>query len=501
MTEESIMKSYNEGINSVITLVKDLNNNFTNQMGTLTNEINSLNHEIVDLKTVNFEFSNRIAELEARLNKNSSNSSKPPSSDGYKKKIKNNREKNGRPTGGQVGHEGHTLLKVDNPDVRKDAPIGDLCDCGSDLSNVPDKVRTRQEFELPEIKPVVTEYSTHEKVCPGCGKVHKSEFPVNISQPTQYGANMKAFMTYLTDYQMIPLKRAVETIEAITGQTVSQGTLVTTSETLYNFLAKPVEAIKQQIMESNVVHFDETGIRSEGKTKWLHVASTEMRTYYEMHEKRGTDAALDIGILSTFNGTAVHDHWKPYYTFEDCTHAECNAHNLRYLKEIYENANHEWAKNMASLMIELKKQVEELVTMGLTFMDPLQIDGWMKKYHLIIKEGILEDDEKSPKILSKKTGKPKHSKALNLLLKLQKYDIETLAFMFDFEVPFDNNLAERDLRMQKLRQKISGCFRGSEGAKVFCRIRSYISTARKNGQNVMRSLVNAFQGNPFVPET
>lgn len=134
---------------------------------------------------------------------------------------------------------------------------------------------------------------------------------------------MKAFMTYLTDYQMIPLKRAVETIEAITGQTVSQGTLVTTSETLYNFLVKPVEAIKQQIMESNVVNFDETGIRSEGKTKWLHVASTEMSTYYEMHEKRGTEAALDTGILSTFNGTAVHDHWKPYYTFEDCTHTEC----------------------------------------------------------------------------------------------------------------------------------------------------------------------------------
>ncbi|MFZ3101350.1 MAG: DUF6444 domain-containing protein, partial [Desulfitobacteriaceae bacterium] len=245
MTEESIIKSYNEGLNSIIILVKDLTNNFTNQIGSLTNEIN-------DLKTVNLEFSNRIAELEARLNKNSSNSSKPPSSDGYKKKIHNNRVKNERTTGGQVGHKGHTLLKVEKPDFRVDAPIVDLCDCGSDLSNVPDKVRTRQEFELPEIKPVVTEYSTHEKICPGCGKVHQSEFPVNISQPTQYGANMKVFMAYLVDYQMIPLKRAVETIEAVTGQTVSQGTLVSTSETLYRFLAKPVEAIKQQIMKSKV---------------------------------------------------------------------------------------------------------------------------------------------------------------------------------------------------------------------------------------------------------
>ena len=226
-----------------------------------------------------------------------------------------------------------------------------------------------------------------------------------------------------------------------------------------------------------------------------------MRTYYEMHEKRGTDAAVDIGILSTFNGTAVHDHWKPYYTFEDCTHAECNAHNLRYLKEISESFNHEWVKNMAGLLIELKNQVEELATTGLTSMEASLIESWMTRYHRIIEEGIQEDDEKSPKIFSKKTGKPQRSKALNLLLKLQKYDIETLAFMFDFEVPFNNNLAERDLRMQKLRQKISGCFRGSKGAKVFCRIRSYISTARKNGQNVMVALGNAFQGNPFIPGT
>ena len=178
MTEESIIKSYNEGINAVITLVKDLNHDFVSQMGSLTSEINTLNSEMIALKA-------RIAELEARLNKNSSNSSKPPSTDGYKKTIKNNRVKNGKHTGGQYGHEGHTLLKVENPDHTIDAPIEDHCDCGANLSGVNDILRTRQEFELPDIKPIVTEYRTHEKICPQCGKVHKSEFPAHISQPTQ----------------------------------------------------------------------------------------------------------------------------------------------------------------------------------------------------------------------------------------------------------------------------------------------------------------------------
>jgi len=219
-----------------------------------------------------------------------------------------------------------------------------------------------------------------------------------------------------------------------------------------------------------------------------------------MHKKRGTDAAIKIDILPKFNGTAMHDHWKTYYTFEGCAHAECNAHNLRYLKDIYENFNHEWAKTMAGLLIELKDQVEAMKAAGMTGMDATQTEGWLTGFHSVIKEGIKEDDEKSPKLFSKKTGKPLRSKALNLLLKMQKYDIETLAFMYNFEVPFDNNLAERDLRMQKLRQKISGCFRGDDGANVFCRIRSYISTARKNGQRVMESLVNALNGTPFMPE-
>lgn len=180
----------------------------------------------------------------------------------------------------------------------------------------------------------MTSYVTYEKICPGCGKIHITNFPPEVSQPTQYGENMQALMNYLTQYQLLPLERAAEAIKGITGQSVSEGTLVNVTRMLYEKLEASVEAIKQKVIDSSVVHFDETGMRSEGKTKWLHVASTEELTYYQVHGNRGEKATKDIGILPNFKGTAVHDHWKPYYCFSDCTHAECNSHHLRYLKDI-----------------------------------------------------------------------------------------------------------------------------------------------------------------------
>lgn len=486
--DDQIIKTYNAGIDAVIALVKDMHKTLSEQISTLQKD--------------NLRLNNRLAELEARLNKNSSNSSKPPSSDGFKKKtIKNNREITGKSSGGQPGHEGHTLFKVETPDFVVDAPLEEHCNCGCDLTDVEDKTRTRQVFDLPKIEIIVTEYITHEKVCPHCGKVHKTDFPAGVTQPTQYGEKMLTWMNYLTNYQLLPLERAAETINEFTNQTVSEGTLVNANKKLYAALEEAEKVIKEQIIASDVVHFDETGMRSENKTQWLHVAATEKLTYYAFHEKRGAQAAEEIGILPKFNGTALHDHWKPYYTFKDCTHAECNSHNLRYLRDIHDNHGQIWAENMAGLLIEIKRRVDTLKNKGTAQMEPAELETWRIRYHGIIEEGISEDTQKSPKVLSEKTDKPKKGKALNLLLKLRDYDLETLAFMYDFNIPFDNNLAERDLRMQKLRQKISGCFRGKEGAKVFCRIRSYLSTARKNGQGVMESLVKAIRGEPFIPQT
>ncbi len=477
MDEDLIKKTYNDGINAVVSLVKDLHG-----------QISSMSGQIADLN-------NRITELETRLNKNSGNSSKPPSSDGLKK-PKNMRQKSGKPTGGQPGHEGRTLNKVENPDeVVEINP--DKCECGCDLSDVEGTCKTRQVVEIPVIKTKVTEYRVFKKVCPDCKREHEAGFPKTVTQPVQYGENMQALMAYLTNYQLLPLERAAEILSDIIGQKVSEGTLVNVNNRLYKKLEEVEDSIKQQLIDSSVVHFDETGMRSDGKTQWLHSASTDRLTYYEVHEKRGAKAANDIGILPEFAGTACHDHWTPYYTFGNCSHSECNAHNLRNLRSAYEDYKHQWAQDMASLLIEIKRRVDTLKDQGQSSMDTQEIS----KYEALFKDIIAKGKLEQPVPVSEKTGKPKKNAAHRLLARLEKYDIETLSFIYDFDIPFDNNLAERDIRMVKLRQKISGCFRGEEGPKVFCRIRSYISTCRKNSQKVMDSLVKAVKGEPFIPQT
>lgn len=482
------MQAYHDGINAVVDLVT-----------VMSTKIDDLSSQITDLKEQNIKQEQRIAELEARLNKNSNNSSKPPSSDGYGKAPQNSRQRSGRLPGGQPGHPGRTLDKVANPDEVIEYKIPDICDCGHNLIGEAMQKKTRQVFDFPKVRIRVTEHVTYEVVCPICGRVHKTQFPVNVTQPVQYGENMQTLMNYFTQYQLLPLERTCETLKHITQQNISEGTLVNAAHVLYEKLKIPVQEIKEQVTKSEVTHFDETGMRSEGKTQWMHVASTENLTYYAMHGKRGEKAARDIGILPDFKGTAVHDHWKPYYRFTDCTHAECNSHHLRSLKDVVENYHQEWAENMAALLVEIHHRVEALKVQGIPQMEQEELQLWQGQYHSIVSDGITEDSQKSTQMLNRK-GKPKKSKPLQLLLKLQQYDIETLAFMYDFDVPFDNNLAERDIRMQKLRQKISGSFRGKEGGQVFCRIRSYLSTAGKNGIDAMEAITRAIKGQPFVPE-
>jgi len=291
--EFSVIKTYNEGIEAVITLVKGMNNHITE----LTQQISNLKIDMSALSESNQKLNGRITELEARLNKNSGNSNKPPSSDGLKK-PRNMREKSGKPTGGQPGHEGRTLNKVENPDEIVGVEP-DKCECGCDLSDVKASCQTRQVVEIPEIKTKVTEYRMFKKECPACKRVHKTEFPENVTQPIQYGENMQALMAYLTNYQLLPLERAAEILSDIIGQKVSEGTLVNVNNRLHEKLEEAEASIKQQLIESPVVHFDETGVRCSGKTQWLHSASTEQLTHYEVHEKRGAKAANDIGFRST----------------------------------------------------------------------------------------------------------------------------------------------------------------------------------------------------------
>lgn len=491
MDESKIIESYNEGVTEIISMMKELNME-------LISQVNNLNEEIKALREENLMLLAKNAELEAKTKKNSKNSSKPPSTDNHKKPF-NSRQKTGRSTGGQKGHEGKTLLKSEQPDNIIDIKV-EACECGCCLSGIEGKIQTRQVFDLPKITVNVTEYRTHEIVCPICNKVHITRFPKTVSQPVQYGENLQALMVYLSNYQLIPLDRTSQLIGALTGQKISQGTIVNATKKLYKKLEEFEYALKEQLKNAEVLHTDESGMRSQGKTNWVHTASTEYLTHFAIHEKRGTQATIDIGILPKFTGTMVHDHWKSYYFFEDCTHAECNAHHIRTLKGIHENFSHEWAQDMGSLLVKIKRQVDLLKESGCTEMPENHIKANFLSYKNIILKGKKECLEKGSKILSKKTGKPRKTDAQRLLERLEKYDIETLSFMFDFSIPFDNNLAERNIRMVKLRQKISGCFRGDEGGDWFCRIRSYASTCLKNGLDVMEAFSDALKGDPFIPD-
>lgn len=491
LNEIKIIENYDAGITEIISLMKEMNSELTNHIDNLTIEIKALREENIRLLARNIE-------LEAKQNKNSKNSSKPPSSDNNKKPL-NSRKKTGRSTGGQYGHEGNTLLKIDNPDkiidIRKI-----ICTCGCNLSDIEGEIQRRQVVDLPQIFMNTTEYRIHEVVCPDCKKVHITEFPSTIGQPVQYGENLQALIVYLSNYQLVPIARTTEIVKNLTGKNISQGTIVNANKRLYDGLEKFEEALKQKLKKAEVLHTDESGLRSEGKINWVHVASTNRATHYAMHKKRGAIATNEIGILQEFEGTMVHDHWMPYYTFTKCTHAECNAHNIRILKGIHENFAHIWAMDMGSLLIEIKRKVDSLKSKGAASMAESDIKAYDERYRNIIAQGKKEDAEKCSVKMHKKTGNPVKSDALRLLQKLEKYDVETLSFMYDFNIPFDNNLAERDIRMIKLRQKISGCFRGEDGGDWFCRIRSYISTCNKNGQDIMESLKNAIKGNPYIPE-
>lgn len=498
LDEIKIIENYNAGVSEIVSLIKETNRDLKNQIGNLNVEIIDLTNLVSSLREENFGLLARNIQLETMQNKNSNNSSKPPSTDNNKKPL-NSRKKTGRSSGGQSGHEGSTLLKIENPDNIIDIK-NETCNCGCNLSDIDGKIKTRQVFDLPQVFINVTEYRTHEVLCPDCKQVHKTEFPVTISQPVQYGDNLQALMVYLSNYQLVPLARTTEIIKTLTGKNISQGTVVNANNRLYNSLEMFEDAIKDKLKNAEVLHVDESGLRLKGKINWVHVASTSRITHYAIHKKRGAIATNEIGILPDFEGTMVHDHWKPYYTFKNCTHAECNAHNMRILKGISENFGHIWAVDMGNLLVDIKREVDSLKSRGVTFMAESNIKAYDGKYKTIIAQGKIEDGEKSSGMLLTKTGKPVKSDALKLLRKLEEYDVETLSFMYDFNIPFDNNLAERDIRMVKLRQKISGCFRSDNGGSLFCRIRSYISTCNKNGEDIMESLKSAIKGEPFIPE-
>jgi transposase len=488
-TIEELFAMYAEGPDAICNLVLDLYTSFS-----------ELQNKVSTLGAVNVLLVSQVHDLNARLNKDSHNSSKPPSSDGYKKPPKppNLRGKSGKKSGGQTGHAGCTLEPVAKPDHQVICAPKSCTSCGFSLEAAEVVGRdSRQEFDLPPLKLEVTEYEVVTCLCPQCNMINKGQFPTNVAQPTQYGPRFLGFLAYLNQYQLIPLARTQECVGDLFGHQPSQATVVSAVANCATLL-KPVEkAIKKAIKDAGVVRFDETGIRVTALLKWIHTASTPLYTFYYCHEKRGREAFTDIGILEEFKGTAVHDCLASYHNPKfNCTHSLCNVHLLRELLGLWEDNRQTWTQRMCALLRGLKRAKEAAQASDQSALDPEILKCYRLAYRKIVVRGLIKNP--APERIGKR-GRPANGKARSLLLRFEKHEDAVLRFASDFAVPFDNNMAERDLRMVKLRQKISGCFRTDHGSTDFCTIRGYISTLRKQGIDVMTSLYSVFAGTPVLP--
>ena len=443
----------------------------------------------------------KVKDLETKLNQNSQNSSKPPSSDGYSKpKPKNLRGKSGKNRGGQPGHQRRILEKHPNADKIIYHPLPKCMHCNYSLENIePHTHESRQVFDIPPLKIEITEHRAEQKICPCCGVMSVANFPEDVQQETQYGSRIKGMATYLNQYQLLPYERLQELFKDIFNHTISQGMLTKINQQCYkNIEAADVE-IKNQLQAAPHLHHDETSIRVDGKLHWCHVASTPWLTNYGIHPRRGIEGIETMGILSKFRGRLIHDFFRPYFTYH-CQHALCNAHHLRELKFIEEECGQLWAKHMADLLLAIKKQVEWHQAHQLV-LSPQRIHVYERCYDEIIMMGLWHPDNIFKLERKRKQGGyARQTKAKNLLDRLRFHRLEVLAFMYDHTIPFTNNQAEQDIRMLKVKQKVSGCFRSQEGAQWFARIKSYISTARKQGQNILNVLQDAFCGRPFIPQ-
>lgn len=420
-----------------------------------------------------------------RLGLNSSNSSKSPSSD--PNRIRKKKAPGTRKPGGQNGHKGRNLKPVKDPDFietieidKRTLPKGNYKEVGFE---------PRQLVEI-EVKRIVTEYRA-QVLEDENGNQYVAEFPEGITRPIQYGPGLKANSVYLSQQQLIPYDRVRDNFAAQMNMPVASGSIHNFNKEAFRLLEPFENWVKPKLISSDVLNADETGINVGGNRIWLHSACNDKLSYFYPHERRGTVAMDAIGIIPKFTGILCHDHFKPYYRYKQCKHSSCNSHHKRELDRAFEQDNQQWAKKMKALLLLINHRVTEAG--GCLSLESAQ--PYLEQYQAVLAEGDIEcpapNEAERPK---GKCGRLKRTRARNLLERLRGYQDDVLRFMTNPKVPFTNNQSENDLRMTKVQQKISGCFRSMDGAYIFCRVRSYLVTCRKNGVGPSEALKTLFQG-------
>lgn len=443
---------------------------------------------IAELRAQNAILVARVAELERRLGLNSGNSGKPPSSDGLKKPSRTGslRERSGKQPGGQPGHPGKTLRRTETPDATVDHFPPSCAGCGAALSEATATGHTaRQVFDLPEPQPlIVTEHRAHQCRCPACGVQTRAAFPAGVTAPVQYGTRIAAFMVYLLHYQLLPERRLAGLMADLFGVHPATATIAAMSRTCAARFEAFAAAVRDHVAAAAVKHLDETGFRIGGRTQWLHIASTGLLTFYRISPKRGS-------LPQNLAGTVVHDHWKPYYTLKGVLHALCNAHHLRELKALVEIEREDWARRM-QILLRRACHAARLARRRAVPLSPRLIALIDRSYDAILAQGFALHDAQ-PALRgggdhARRRGRKPRRIGHNLLLRLEARKPDVLRFLSDPAVPFTNNQAERDGRMMKLRQKISGGFRSNDAANEFGIIRSLLSTAKKQGWDILQTI-------------
>jgi transposase len=443
-----------------------------------------------------------VVELRRQLGQNSQNSSRPPSSDSpfVKPAPKSLRRRSGRKPGGQQGHPGSTLARVADPNSVVRHEPGPCGGCGADLAKAPEVgVERRQLFDLPPMTVRVTEHQLVARRC-ACGVTTCGTPPDGVVAPVQYGPRITAIIVYLYVGQFLSKRRTAQALAELFGTPVSEGTVATMTKRAAAGLDGFLDHVKDRIAGSEVVGFDETGLRVAGRLHWVHCARTGKYTLITCHPKRGRKGIDDAGVLGRFSGIAVHDAWAPYDTYLDPDHQLCCAHALRELQAVAETAPPDtqrpsqwcWADQAADALVAMQTLVAEAIAAGADTADPDALGAQVHLYRSAAQLGITQTAARSDPVMKK------HNALAHRLIDRQD---DYLRFTTDWRIPADNNGSERDIRMIKLRQKVSGCLRTLTGAKQFCAIRSYLSTAAKHGQHHFDTLVTLAEGRPWLPAT